>query len=74
MELLQKYSYGYGYGVFELPSPRNAKKRTKMKPHKKKSVGRSVEDIENVRGSVDFFWRPLACACGPHNTGGKHGI
>jgi hypothetical protein len=46
------------HGVFELPSPRNAKKRAKKKAKRKRSwlVGGWVWDLANVRGAQRFFF------------------
>jgi hypothetical protein len=64
MDFLQKYFNG----VFELPLPRNTKKRTKKKVKKKKSrmVGGWVEDLANVRGGPSIFF------CRPLGTNGGH--
>jgi hypothetical protein len=58
MDFLQKHFCG----VFELPLPRDAKKRTKKKVKGKKvgPVGGWVWDLANVRGGPSiFFGRPL---------------
>jgi hypothetical protein len=56
MDFLQKYVHG----VFDLPLPRNAKKRTKKNKGKKSAGGWVGLGFSKCTvGSVDFFCRPL---------------